>query len=59
MKAKPVIPRERANRDTSDAIHHYLEEGGQQTALGFIDALTSPAFRGIPGATISSIPGLS
>ena len=39
MKAKPVIPREQANRDVDEAIGHYVSEGGEQAALGFIDAL--------------------
>lgn len=39
MKSKPVIPRERANRDVDEAIGHYLSEGATQAALGFIAAL--------------------
>lgn len=39
MKAKPVIPRERANRDVDETIAYYLAEGAEQAALGFIDAL--------------------
>ena len=39
MKAKPVVPRELANRDINDAIAYYLSEGAEQAALGFIDAL--------------------
>ena len=39
MTAKPVFPRERAQRDVDDAIAFYLREAGQQAALGFIDAL--------------------
>lgn len=39
MKAKPIIPRARANQDIDDAIRYYLSEGAEQTALGFIDAL--------------------
>ncbi|WP_284615329.1 type II toxin-antitoxin system RelE/ParE family toxin [Aquabacterium humicola] len=39
MKAKPVIPREQANRDVTDAIDFYLAEDAEQAALGFIDAL--------------------
>jgi len=38
-RAKPVWPRELANRDVDEAIAHYLSEGAQQAALGFIDAL--------------------
>ncbi|WP_137894540.1 type II toxin-antitoxin system RelE/ParE family toxin [Ramlibacter sp. 2FC] len=39
MKAKPVIPRERASRDVDEALAYYLGEGSEQAALGFIDAL--------------------
>ena len=39
MTPKLVIPRELANRDVDEAIGHYLDEGSDQAALGFIDAL--------------------
>lgn len=39
MKAKPVIPREQANRDVDDAVEYYLNEGAADAALGFIDDL--------------------
>jgi toxin ParE1/3/4 len=39
VKSKPVIPRSQANRDVEQAIAHYLEEGADDAALGFIDAL--------------------
>lgn len=39
MKAKAVVPRERANRDVDEAIAHYLSEGAEQAAAGFIDEL--------------------
>jgi toxin ParE1/3/4 len=39
VKARPIIPRELANRDVDDAIDYYLEEAGQEAALGFVDAL--------------------
>ena len=41
MKAKPVVPREAAHRDVDvdEAVEHYLAEGSEQVALGFIDAL--------------------
>ncbi len=39
MKAKPVIPREQANRDVDDAVAYYLNEAIEAVALGFIDAL--------------------
>lgn len=39
MKAKPIVPRELANRDVDEAIAYYLGEEAEQAALGFIDAL--------------------
>lgn len=39
MKAKPVIPREQANRDVNDAIDYYLNEKAEASARGLIDAL--------------------
>lgn len=39
MKARVVIPRERANQDVDQAIAYYLSEDAGQAALGFIDAL--------------------
>lgn len=39
MNAKPVIPREQANRDVDEAVTYYLNEAGDAAALGFIDAL--------------------
>ena len=39
MKSKPIVPRCEANRDADEAIDHYLSEGAEQAALGFIDAL--------------------
>lgn len=39
MKAKPVVPREQARRDVDETIAFYLNEGAEQAALGFIDAL--------------------
>ena len=39
MSGKPVIPRERANRDVDDAIAYYLKEHAGQAALGFVKAL--------------------
>lgn len=38
MKAKPVIPREQANRDVDEAVAHYLSEAREAVALGFLDA---------------------
>lgn len=39
MKAKPVVPREQASRDIDEAITHYLAEGSEHAAMGFVDAL--------------------
>ena len=39
MKTKPVIPRELAGRDAEDAVDYYLQEAGNQVALGFIESL--------------------
>ena len=39
MTAKAIIPRAQANRDVDEAIAHYVQEGAQQAALGFVDAL--------------------
>jgi toxin ParE1/3/4 len=39
VKPKPVIPRERADRDVNEAIDFYLSENALEAALGFIDAL--------------------
>ncbi|MFM7453253.1 MAG: type II toxin-antitoxin system RelE/ParE family toxin [Cyanobium sp.] len=46
MRAKPVLPREQANQDVEDAVAHYLAEGADTAALGFIDALRN-AYRHI------------
>ena len=39
MGVKPVVPRDRANRDVDDAITYYLKEGAGEAALGLVDAL--------------------
>jgi len=39
LSVKPVVPRERANLDVEEAVAYYLNEGSEQAALGFIDAL--------------------
>jgi len=39
VKAKPVIPREQANRDIEETLRNYLSEGAEAAALGFIDTL--------------------
>ncbi len=46
MTAKPVIPRQAAQRDIDEAITHYAVEAGESVALTFIDALER-AFRRI------------
>ena len=39
MTAKPVVPRQQANRDVEDAIDHCRAEAGETIAPGFVDAL--------------------
>lgn len=39
MSIKPVVPRDRANRDVDDAIAYYLKEYAEPAALGLVDAL--------------------
>ncbi len=39
MKTKPVLPRELAGKDAEDAVDDYLQEAGDQVALGFIESL--------------------
>lgn len=39
MKAKPVVPREQANRDVDAAIDWYLSKATPEAALGFVTAL--------------------
>lgn len=39
MSGKPVVLRERAQRDIDEAIEHYLAEAGPAVALAFIDAV--------------------
>ncbi len=39
MRVKPVIPRELANWDIDETLGHYLSEGADAAALGFIDTL--------------------
>jgi toxin ParE1/3/4 len=39
VTAKPVVPREQAERDVDEAIDYYLNENAPEAALGFIDAL--------------------
>ena len=37
--AKPVVPRELANRDVEEALEDYLSEAGARVALSVVDAL--------------------
>ena len=39
MKSKPILPRGSASRDVEDAVDYYLNEAGEQIALGFVVAL--------------------
>lgn len=39
MKAKPVVLRELAAKDVEDAVDYYLQEAGDQVALGLIEAV--------------------
>ena len=39
MKARPVVPREQAQRDVEDAVAYYLAQDAESAALGFVDAL--------------------
>ena len=39
MKAKPVVPRDRARRDVDAVVDYYAGTAGRKVALGFIDAL--------------------
>lgn len=44
MKAKPIIPREQVCRDVDEVVDYYLNEGAEQAAVGFIDALEQAYF---------------
>jgi toxin ParE1/3/4 len=39
LTPKPIFPRALALEDIEQALDHYLAEGGETVALGFIDAL--------------------
>ena len=39
MTAKPVVLRQQAEQDISDAVEHYRSEAGQLVALALIDEL--------------------
>jgi toxin ParE1/3/4 len=39
MSTKPVLPRDRANRDVDEAVSSYLNQHSEEAALGLVDAL--------------------
>ncbi len=41
MNAKPLVLRDRAQKDIESAIDFYLRDAGEKIALAFIDALES------------------
>jgi toxin ParE1/3/4 len=55
VKSRQVVPRELAERDTQDAITRYIDEGGADLALRFIDALEA-AYRHIAANPASGSP---
>ncbi len=55
MKSKPIFPRETASRDVEDAVDYYLNEAGEQIALGFVEALEQ-AYLHIAGQPASGSP---
>lgn len=52
MRAKPVVPREAANRDVRDALASYVAEAPREVALGFVEAIEA-AFEHIGGSPLS------
>jgi len=66
MKLPSVAPRRRAQDDINDALRHYLDEGGVELALRFIDALETafahlrnhPSSGSPRYATLLDLPGL-
>lgn len=55
MTRKPVVARSEANRDIAQAVRHYRTEGGEDVALGFVEALER-AFAHIAGHPASGSP---
>lgn len=55
MTPKPVVPREQARADIRAAVHYYADEAGEDTALGFIDALRN-AYRLISSRPATGSP---
>ena len=39
VRQKAIVPRSVAQQDVSEAIDHYLSEGAEQAALGFVNEL--------------------
>jgi len=39
LKARPVVPRELANRDVNEAVAFYVREASDDAAFGYIEAL--------------------
>ena len=66
MTAKPVVPREQANRDIVDPLAHYLSEGAESAPFGLINVLEQaytsisrhPASGSQPYAHELNLPGL-
>ena len=66
MSGKPVVLRERAQRDIDEAVEHYLSEAGPAIALDFVDALEEtrrqigelPASGSLRHAHEVNVPGL-
>ena len=55
MTAKPIIPRQRANRDIEEAVAYYRRENADKAALRFIDAVEQ-AYSHISRAPASGSP---
>lgn len=66
MKAKPVIPRQQANRDIDATLARYLGEDSAAAALGFIETVEQayahiarhPAAGSVRYAHEPNLPGL-
>ena len=55
MSGKPVVLRDRADRDIGETVAHYLAKAGEPAALGFVDALQR-AFRHLARLPASGSP---
>lgn len=66
MKLAPIAPRRRAQDDIDAALRHYLDEGGVELALRFIDTLEAafaqlhsyPSSGSPRHASLLDLPGL-